>query len=109
MPFKLALTPTYKVKIIVETPSAQGNKFDKSEFMAVFNRVSFDELDELRKLPQKDVLERVLAGWLCLVDEAGSDVPFNPENMAILLQIPQAFTALYEAFWSSVFKSKEKN
>lgn len=108
MAFKIALSPTYKSKIVVETPNDNG-KFDKSDFMAEFTRVSFDDLDELRKLPQKEVLEKVLVGWSGLLDENGEAVNFNPLNMVIILQIPQAFTALYEGFWSSIFKAKEKN
>ncbi|NML62269.1 hypothetical protein HHL21_14525 [Massilia sp. RP-1-19] len=108
MAFKVALSPTYQTKIVVETPNNNG-KFDKSDFMAEFKRVSFDDLDELRKLPQKEVLEKVLVGWSGLVDEGGSEVHFNPLNVAVVLQIPQAFTSLYEGFWSSIFRAKEKN
>ncbi|RJF99013.1 hypothetical protein [Noviherbaspirillum saxi] len=108
MAFKLAQTPTYKQKIIVEIPNENGRK-DKSDFMAEYLRVDMDDIEELKRLPQKEVLERVLVGWSSLLDETGNDVPFNPVNRVALLKIPQAFEALVEGFWTSIFKAKEKN
>ncbi|MFC7518692.1 hypothetical protein ACFQUU_27145 [Herbaspirillum sp. GCM10030257] len=108
MAFKLALKPTYKTKIVVEIPNDAGRK-DKSDFMAEFTRVDMDEIQELKTLPQKEVLERVLVGWSALVDETGHDVPFNAANRDALLKIPQAFEALVEGFWTSIFKAREKN
>lgn len=108
MAFKLAIAKTYKSKIIVEILNAHG-KHEKSDFMAKFTHVSMDELDELRKLPQKEVLQQVLVGWSGLLDEGNGEVFFNETNMAALLAIPQAFAALTEAFWASIFKAKEKN
>lgn len=108
MTFKIALTPSYKTKVVVETPNEHG-KVDKSDFMAEFKRFGLAELDELRKKPQKEVLEEALIGWSGLVDESGQEVAYNPVNRGILLNIPQAFAALLEAFWSSIFKAREKN
>ena len=108
MAFKLAIAKTYKCKIIVEILNAHG-KYDKSDFMAEFTHVSMDELDELRKLPQIEVLQKVLVGWTGLLDENNGEVYFNETNIAMLLAIPQAFAALTEAFWASIFKAKEKN
>lgn len=108
MAFIIAVTPSYKVKVTVELPNEAG-KIEKSDFMAQFKRVSMDDLDDLRKMPQKEVLETVLIGWTGLLDENKESVPFNPANFAVVLAIPQAFSALADAFWSSIFKAKEKN
>jgi hypothetical protein len=108
MSFKIALTPTYKVKVEVETPNEHG-KFDKSHFMAEFKRGSTEELDELRKMDQKEVVEQMLVGWTGLVDAEGNDVPFNPVNRQALFKIPQALRGLIDGFWGSIFKAKEKN
>jgi hypothetical protein len=108
MAFKLAIAKTYKSKIIVEILNQQG-KHEKSDFMAEFTHVTMDELDELRKLPQKEVLHQVLVGWTGLLDEQNEPVLYNPVNVEALLAIPQAFAALSEAFWASIFKAKEKN
>lgn len=108
MAFRITQTPTYKVKIFVEIPNEQG-KFDKSDFLAEFKRADLSQLNELRELPQKEVMEQMLVGWSGLLDDANSDVPFNVVNRDMLLLIPQAMQALVEGFWSSVFKAREKN
>lgn len=108
MAFKIALTPTYKTKIVVETPNDQG-KFDKSDFLAEFKRLNMDDLDAMRNVPQPEVIEQVLVGWSGLIDDEGNDVPFNSANRNALMRIPQAMHALVEGFWTSIFKAKEKN
>lgn len=108
MAFKVAITPSYKTKIIVEILNMNG-KHDKSDFMAEFKRFTTEELDDLRKLPQKEVLKEVLIGWSGLLDENNDALPFSPANYEALLAIPQAFAALVEGFWTSIFKAKEKN
>ncbi|WP_194720823.1 hypothetical protein [Noviherbaspirillum malthae] len=108
MAFKIALKPSYKQKIVVETPNENG-RIDKSDFMAEFKRVDMDEIEELRKLPQKEVLQEVLIGWTGLLDENNQDVPYNEVNRMALLKIPQAFEALATGFWASIFKAREKN
>ena len=108
MAFIIAITPSYKVKVIVEMPNEAG-RIEKSDFMAQFKRVSMDDLDELRKRPQKEVLEEVLIGWTGLLDENKESVPFNQATLASVLAIPQAFSALADSFWGSIFKAKEKN
>jgi hypothetical protein len=108
MAFKIALTPTYKVKVLVEIPNDKGG-VDKSDFMAEFGRVDMKEIDELRAMPQREVLEKKLTGWLGLVDDDGKDVAFNPANRDALFLIPHALEALVDAFWKSLFKAREKN
>jgi hypothetical protein len=109
MAFKIALTPTYKTKIVVELPNEHG-KIDKSDFMAEFKRTDVEKLEELRKTPnQKEVMEEVLVGWSGLLDESNQDVPFNPVNRDMLFRIPQALAATVDGFWGSIFKAREKN
>jgi len=106
--FKITLTPTYRVKVIVETPNMNG-KMDKSDFMAEFKRCDLSQIDELRNIAQRDVVREVLTGWEGLIDEDGHAVPFNPATLEAVLSIPQAMIALIEAFWESVHKAKQKN
>ncbi len=108
MAFKIALKPTYKVKVVVETPNDNG-RLDKSDFMADFTRADMNMIDELRQLTQKEVVERVLVGWSGLLDENNEAVPFSEANRDALLGIPQAFAALAQGFWDSIYKAREKN
>jgi hypothetical protein len=106
--FKLSLTDTYTVKIVVEIPNLKG-KTDKSDFMAEFKRCDIDKLDELRALPQRDVIREVLVGWTDLVGDDNQPVLFSTVTRDAVLAIPQAVFALIEAFWGSIHKAKEKN
>jgi hypothetical protein len=108
MSFKIALTPSYRVKVIVETPNESG-RHDKSDFMAEFKRCDIDALEELRKDPQLEVLRKVLVGWDGLIGDDNQPVLYNPTTLEALLAIPQAVFALIEAFWGSIAKAKEKN
>lgn len=108
MAFKIALTPTYTVNVKVSLPNDKGT-FDTSEFKAKFKRVSMEELDALREKTHADALREVLAGYSDLIDEKGEQVDFNEANVNALLSIPQALSALSEAFWASIFNAKAKN
>jgi hypothetical protein len=108
MAFKITQKPSFSVRIKVDTPNDK-NGFDRSEFVAKFKRVSMDEVQELKKLEQREVQQKVLVAWDELIDDDNNPVDFNEDNLAALLNIPQALTALAEGFWSSVFKAKEKN
>lgn len=108
MAFKLAQKNSYKVKVKVQTPN-DNNGFDTSEFTAEFKRVGMQELEQLKDLTQKEVIKTVLVGFADLLDEDNKAVDFNEVNVDSLLDIPQAQLALTEAFWSSIFKAKEKN
>jgi hypothetical protein len=108
MPLKIALTPTYRVKVTVDLPAENGG-FEQSEFMAEFKRCDSDEIDELRKLPGKEVVPKVLKGWSGLLDAADQEVPFNETNYKTVMAIPQAAAGLAHHFWTSIFKAREKN
>lgn len=108
MAFKLTQKPTFVAKVTVDIPNSKGS-FDRSEFKAEFLRPNMNELEELKKLPQKEVQERVLVNYEDLLDDDNAQVPFNEDNLEVLLLIPQALSGLTEAFWGSLFKAKEKN
>lgn len=108
MTFKIALNPTFKTSVEVFTKNEKG-LFDKSTFSAIFERLDLNELEELKKLPAADVLRQKLKGWEGLLDEDNKDVPFSQVALDSVLQIPEAVLALQEAYWTSIFKQREKN
>ena len=108
MAFKIALNPTFKTRVEVHTPNLKGGH-DKSTFMAEFMRCDMEELEELRSLPQVDVLRKKLVGWSDLVDEENNPVDFNQDTLVALLRIPEAVDGLRYAFWSSIIRAREKN
>jgi hypothetical protein len=108
MAFKIALTPTFRVKVVVKTPNDKGT-VDTSDFMAEFKRQDMKQLEELKAVEGQDnVLRRVLAGWSDLVDDNGA-VPFNPATLDAFLLIPAALQATVKAFWDNVIQAREKN
>lgn len=106
--FKLTQKPTFISRVTVETPNLKGG-FDRSTFNAEFKRCGMDEIEELKKIPQKEVLEKTLVGWTDLVDDDNRAVDFNDANVQALLNISPALIALGESFWTSLFKAREKN
>lgn len=111
MTFKITQKPTFISRVTVETPNQKGG-FDRSHFNAEFKRCGMDEIEELKKLPQKEVMEKVLVGWTDLIDDDNQPVDFNEDNRRALLNIPNALTAMGSidgAFWGSLFKAREKN
>lgn len=108
MAFKIAKTPTFTTKVDVYTPNNRGGH-DYSTFDAEFLRCSIRELDELRELKQPDVMRRKLVGWKDFNDENNKPIDFSPENMEILIAIPEALSGLRQAFWESIVRGKEKN
>ena len=109
MAFKKSAKPTFTSRVTVNMPNDKGGH-DKSQFDAVFKYIGNSaELEELRNLPAREVMERVLLGWKEFVDEQGAPVDFNEAEVQALLSIPQALYGLMEAFWSNVVKASIKN
>lgn len=108
MAFRIAQKPTFITRVTVETPNQKGG-FDTSFFNAEFKRIGMDEVEELQKKKQGEVLMQVLVSWTDLLDDKNEPVPFNDDNVLVLLNIPQALIALKEAFWGSLYKAREKN
>lgn len=108
MAFKLTKRPTFSAEVEVYTPNDKRGH-DYSKFTAQFLRTSVDELDELRKLQQKDVMRRKLCGWEDFNDEENQPVPFSADTLESLINIPEALQGLTLAFWASVIKAREKN
>lgn len=108
MTFKIAKKPIFTVQVEVSTPNDKCGH-DYSTFTAKFLRADADELSELRKLPQKDVMRKKLAGWEDFNDADNNPVEFSEFSLEILINIPEALYGLTLAFWGSVVKAKEKN
>ena len=109
MTFKKTTKPTFTSRVTVMLPNDKGGH-DKSQFDAVFKFIgNATELEELRTLPTREVMERVLLGWNEFVDEQGAPVDYNAAEVQALLSIPQALYGLMEAFWSNVVKASIKN
>jgi hypothetical protein len=105
MAFKLNLTGKFTRKnIVIELMNERG-VWEKSTLDATYLQPTTDELDELRDLKPKEVLERNLTGVAGLLDDDGNSIELTPEHKVALLEIPAAVLALSRAFWEGVVRS----
>ncbi|SNX59725.1 hypothetical protein SAMN06296273_1161 [Nitrosomonas ureae] len=108
MAFKITKKPTFTAQVDVYTPNEKCGH-DHSKFKAIFLRTDVGELDELRKLPQQDLMRKKLSGWEDFLADDNQPVEFNDDNLEALIRIPEALHGLSIAFWNSVVKAREKN
>lgn len=108
MAFKIAKKPTFTAQVEVFTPNEKCSH-DHSTFTARFLRTTVDELEDLKKLPQIDVMRKKLCGWDDFNDENNDPVPFNQDTLEMLLSVPEALHGLSIAFWGGIVKAREKN
>jgi hypothetical protein len=108
MAFKLTKSPAFTAKITVMTPNERAG-YDRSTLVARYRRTNVDETLELRQLPPKECLERVLIGWEEFVDDDNNPVPFNEHTLQAILGDPAALVALYDGFVNTIIKAREKN
>lgn len=108
MAFKLTKRATFTAEVEVYTPNEKRGH-DYSKFTAKFLRTNVDELDDLRKLGQQDVMRKKLCGWEDFNDEENQPVPFGEDTLESLINVPEALHGLTIAFRSSVVKAREKN
>jgi hypothetical protein len=108
MAFCLAVKEFYLHPVTVYMQDDKGG-FTSSKFTVKFRRVPLPEMDSLKALTGKELIQSVVIGWKDLVDEQGDDVEFTPEHLEQLISIGPAFSAVYDAFWESQIKAKAKN
>lgn len=108
MAFKRAVTPTFTTKVTVNVPNDKGGH-DKSTFMARFKRLSPEEQEELRSLPNADVVRKTLLGWDLVDADTGESVPFDAAELEAILAISPTPMATALAFWEGVNGARAKN
>lgn len=106
--FKIARTPTFKARVDVVTANNKGG-VDRSHFMAEFSRSDVSELETLRKMKPREIMERKLVGWSDLIDENNQQVEFTELNKEIVFSIPEALLAMTQTFLDTVVIAREKN
>ncbi len=108
--FVISRSPKFKTNVEVWMKNEKGVDV-KSTFKAIFLRVTSSELEGLHASDQttRDFLRQKLVGWEELANDAGDLVEFNSENLEILLEMPEALTALSQALSASTHIQKGKN
>tara|TARA_Y100001963_G_scaffold67570_1_gene94146 strand:- start:701 stop:1030 length:330 start_codon:yes stop_codon:yes gene_type:complete len=78
--------------------AADGGKFKKQTFTAVFKEVGRDQFNELVEKGDIALVNEILLGWEGIQDEEKIDVPFSDENKAILLDDFAIMKAIIETY-----------
>jgi len=111
--FKLGKSQDYKWPVEVKLPT-DGGGWTKETFDAQLRRLPQSRLDELRskgeasEVSDSEICREIVVGWSGVTD--GEDqVPFSPENLSRLLDIPGVAHAIVMAWIESLSGSRRKN
>jgi hypothetical protein len=115
--FVIDQSPAYEWPVRFVQAAEEGGKHVEHGFTATFKRYKDDELDALAKQAtapanrptDKQVAQKLLAGWNDICDSSGQALPFTPANVARVLAVPGVAKAVIAAFFDSLGKAAEKN
>jgi hypothetical protein len=108
MAFKRTTTRTFSADVKVPVAREDGG-YDMNTFKAIFEHTTTEEAEKLRELSNSDLVRRKLKGWELTDAETKEDVPFTPENLEAILQIPPSPMKICIAFWEQVNGARAKN
>lgn len=107
---KLAENPTFTAPVRVELKGIQAEFAIAARLLLVDELRSFTaDVDANRFESNAQMLERVVVGWSNVKDAADADVPFSPENLARLCQVPGVAGAMLAAFLSGYERAERGN
>ena len=119
------LSPTYTWPVVVSIPDAGKRRTET--FTATFNRLSKDENKQLAELmmayqrameanesvsdlpDDREIADRVLAGWKGILDGDGEEMPCTEANREQLLNVAAFVSAVVRAYFESIEPAKAKN
>ena len=119
------LSPTYPWPVAVSIPDAGKRRTET--FTATFNRLSKDENKQLAELmmayqrameandsvsdlpDDREIADRVLAGWKGILDGDGEEMPCTEGNREQLLNVAAFVSAVVRAYFESIEPAKAKN
>lgn len=117
MSFSIVLSQSFTTPVVVRVANNKG-VVEESKFTATFKRLPIPELDAMalargdgapgRSAFIVDEVRAVLEDWSGVNGPDGA-LPFNAENVELMLLIPQAVRALHAAFWLDAYGAREKN
>lgn len=102
--FIITQKPTFAWPVKFEIPG--DARAIRCEFVAEFNRIPQNRIDELTTgadpVSDEALLDEVMVGWRDVKDEQGNDVEFNAANRRQLLAIPGTRRAIVLAFLEAI-------
>lgn len=121
--FTIASKPTYPWTVDVNVPDpAKPGKWKTHSFIGHFKKLGDSEFRErLDALTEKDLepaeryerendfLSDVLVNWEGIAQEDGTPLAFNSANLALMLEMTEVRSALFDAALNSRRKASAKN
>jgi hypothetical protein len=112
--FILSKDLTYTWPVPLEVP-ADGGGFETKEPMITFKHMGsawiMDAIkkieDENQEFTNGDLLRDVIVGWSNVKDIDSKELPFNPENLEMLLDFRGFAVAAVDVFFSSLAGKKQ--
>ena len=102
MAFVLKKSNTVKWPVTFQK-AANGGKFKKQTFTAIFKEIGRDRFNELVDKGDVALVDEILLGWEGIQDEEKVDVPFSDENKAFLLDDFAIMKALIETYGQVIY------
>ncbi|EKE78428.1 phage tail assembly chaperone [Oceanibaculum indicum] len=111
----------YELRITVDMPDPEkASRRLKESFYATFRALSISEAEELRRKARsstedelaglaRETLREAILGWRDIKDADGKEVPFNDENLTLILDNQFAVTALFDAYVGSLQPESRRN
>ena len=82
----------------------------EATFTVKFTMLGVKEFNTLIEVGDVAALKAVIVGWADLIDDAtDQEVPFNPDNLELLLDILPHRTALFTAYFKAITEGARKN
>ena len=112
--FKLDLSPTFRATVSIDVPDESG-EIVASTFTGVFRRMTTTQLGAFQDEPKeggakptdKDFARHILMGWDD-VTSGGQPVPYSPEALTQLLDIPSATNGIISSYYFAQAGLKKK-
>lgn len=115
MAFVIKKNKTLNISCAITEPNNVGG-FDSYKVPLIFALLSQARIDAIIANVNDDdinVMDEVLIGWGegAFRNEDGTDLPFNAENKALVLDVPYVRNSMVQAFFTSIAgkKAKSKN
>jgi hypothetical protein len=111
----------YELKVTVDMPDPEkASRRLKETFHATFQALSISDAEELHRKARsssedeltglaRETLREAILGWRDIKDADGKEVPFNDDNLALILDNRFAVEALFEAYTNSLRTESRRN
>ncbi|GAB0058050.1 hypothetical protein SIID45300_02390 [Candidatus Magnetaquicoccaceae bacterium FCR-1] len=107
--FQIAKDQTFSWTIDVTAPH-QSNQQPAGQFTAHMRLLGIAETTRLAGESDAAFINAIVTGWDDVLDQEGQPMPFTPENLAVLIDMPNVRLALVRGYHTaSSGGAREKN